>query len=67
MSDAPTILLVDGTAVVFRAFFAVRDLTAPDGSPVNALFGFVRLLAHLVAHTAPARVVVAVDGGAPAP
>ena len=65
-APAPTLLLVDGTAVAYRAFFAVRSLTAPDGHPVNCLFGFVRLLDQLVAHVAPARTVVAFDGGSPA-
>ena len=60
-----TVLLVDGTAVVFRAFFAVKGLTGPDGAPTNAVFGFVRMLEQMIAHVRPTRLAVAFDGGAP--
>jgi DNA polymerase-1 len=53
-------------AVAYRAFFAVRDLSARDGTPTNALFGFVRMLRQLEAHWHPDRLVVAFDGGSPA-
>ena len=59
-------LIVDGTAVAYRAFYAVRDLSARDGTPTNALFGFIRMLRQLEARWKPDRVVVAFDGGSPA-
>ena len=61
-----SILIVDGTAVAYRAFYAVRDLSTRDGRPTNALFGFVRMLRQLEAKWRPDRVVVAFDGGSPA-
>lgn len=61
-----TLLLVDGTALAYRAFFAVRHLSAPDGHAVNCLFGFVRILHHLFEAFAPDRALVAFDGGSPA-
>ena len=61
-----SILIVDGTAVAYRAFYAVRDLSTRDGRPTNALFGFVRMLRQLEAKWRPDRIVVAFDGGSPA-
>jgi DNA polymerase I len=61
-----SILIVDGTAVAYRAFYAVRGLSTRDGRPTNALFGFVRMLRQLEARWRPGRIVVAFDGGSPA-
>jgi DNA polymerase I len=38
------LLLVDATGLIFRAFYVIRALNAPDGTPVNAVFGLVRIL-----------------------
>jgi len=39
--------LLDGTGLVYRAFFAIRELTTSSGKPVNALFGLSRTLLRL--------------------
>lgn len=61
-----SVLIVDGTAVAYRAFYAVRDLSTRAGQPTNALFGFIRMLRQLEAQWHPDRLVVAFDGGSPA-
>lgn len=61
-----SVLIVDGTAVAYRAFYALRELSTRDGRPVNALFGFIRMIRQLTKHWRPQRVVVAFDGGSPA-
>jgi DNA polymerase-1 len=38
------IFLIDAHAHIFQAFYAIKGLTGPDGSPVNAVYGFARLL-----------------------
>jgi DNA polymerase-1 len=39
------ILLIDGTGLIFRAYFSIKgDMTTPAGVPVNAVFGVLRLL-----------------------
>jgi DNA polymerase-1 len=40
----PTLLLVDTTGLIFRAFFSISPLTSPAGVPVNATFGVLRIL-----------------------
>ena len=57
------LLLVDGHAYAYRSFHAIRSLNAPDGSPTNALFGFIKALQKMVASTTPSHVLVLWDGG----
>ncbi len=61
-----SVLILDGTAVAYRAFYAVRDLSTRAGQPTNALFGFIRMLRQLESRWRPDRLVVAFDGGSPA-
>lgn len=61
-----SVFIIDGTAVAYRAFYALRDLSTRDGRPVNALFGFIRMLRQLARHWRPERIIVAFDGGSPA-
>src|SRR5689334_25440392 len=39
--------LVDGHALIFQVFHAIRGMTSPSGLPTNALFGFARDLMFL--------------------
>ena len=40
--DTPRKLVVfDGANTLFRAFFAIPHLRAPDGTPTNAAYGFI--------------------------
>ncbi len=43
----PTLLLIDGSSYLYRAFHAIQALSAPDGTPSNALYGFVNMLKKL--------------------
>ena len=38
------LMILDGNSIVNRAFFGIRLLTAPDGTPTNALYGFLAIL-----------------------
>ena len=57
------LLIVDGHAYAYRAFHAIRHLNAPDGTPTNAIYGFVKMLAKMRAFIAPTHTVVIWDGG----
>jgi DNA polymerase-1 len=59
------LLLVDGMAGAYRAFYAIRDLSTRDGRPTNAVFGFIRMLRQLRACWAPTHWAVVFDGGLP--
>ena len=60
----PRLLLVDGHSNLYRAFYAIRTaLTAPDGTPTAAAYGFLRMLHKLLRDIAPSHVAVAFDAG----
>lgn len=42
-----TVCLVDGSGYIFRAFYGLPPLTAPDGTPVNAVYGFTNMFLRL--------------------
>jgi 5'-3' exonuclease len=56
------VLLLDGASMWFRSFFGVpSSITAPDGSPVNAVRGFLDSVATVVTRERPSRLVVCLD------
>jgi DNA polymerase-1 len=60
----PRLLLVDGHSNLYRAFYAIRaGLSAPDGTPTNAAYGFLRMQHKLLRDLAPTHVAVAFDAG----
>jgi 5'-3' exonuclease len=55
-------MLLDSASMYFRAFYGVPDtVTAPDGTPVNAIRGFTDMVARLVTEHRPARLVACLD------
>jgi len=67
MPERRTIAVIDGNSLIHRAFHALPEsMTAPDGRPTNAAFGFISMLLKLVADVHPDGVVVAFDRGKPA-
>ena len=59
------LLLIDGHYYVYRSFFAIRDLTTSDGTPVNAIFGFVKTVRRMLKDLAPDLAAVVWDRGLP--
>lgn len=57
------LLLVDGHAYVYRAFYAIRNLRSPEGRPTNAIYGFIKMLARMRQLVQPANLAVIWDGG----
>src|SRR4051794_41862659 len=56
------LMLLDSASLYFRAFFGVPDsVKAPDGTPVNAVRGFLDMVATLVRTRRPGRLVCALD------
>lgn len=55
-------MLLDSASLYFRAYFAVPEsITAPDGTPVNAVRGFTDTVARIIAERGPARLVACLD------
>ena len=57
------LILVDGSGYIFRAFHGLPMMTRPDGTPINAVFGFTKMLLKLMADLNPSHVVVIFDAG----
>jgi len=55
------LVVIDLSNFIFRAFFAVRPLNAPDGTPVNAVHGILSMLMRLVTEHQPTHVLIARD------
>ncbi len=60
---APHLILIDGSGFIFRAFHALPPMTRPDGTPVNAVFGFTNMLARLLKDHAGTHFAVIFDAG----
>jgi DNA polymerase I len=45
--DGKTLLLVDGSSYLYRAYHAMPDLRGPDGEPTGALYGIINMLRRL--------------------
>ncbi len=56
-----SLILIDGSGYIFRAFHALPPMTRPDGTPVNAVFGFVNMLAKFLTEHAAERIAVVFD------
>ena len=59
------LLLIDGNSIVNRAFFGIRMLNAPDGTPTNGIYGFLTILQRLLDEEKPEALAVAFDLRAP--
>lgn len=61
MPQQKTLALLDASGYLYRAFHAIRPLTAPDGRPTNATFGFATMLRKLLSQRKPDAVAVCFD------
>jgi len=55
------LVIIDGNAILHRAFHALPPLTAPDGTLVNAVYGFSSMLLRLIEDLKPTHLIVAFD------
>ncbi len=59
------LMLIDGNSIVNRAYFGIRMLNAPDGTPTNGIYGFLTILQRLMDEEKPDALGVAFDLKAP--
>lgn len=60
----PTLVLIDGSSYLFRAFHALPPLANADGEPTGALFGVVNMLRDTIRQK-PDRIAFVLDAGGP--
>ncbi len=61
MNTQMQVFLVDGQSYIYRAFYAVKELTTSKGFPTNAIFGFVNMLQRIRDGYAPSHLAVIFD------
>jgi len=59
------LLAIDGNSLVNRAFYGIRHLSASDGTPTNAVYGFLSILQRLISEESPDALCVTFDLPAP--
>ena len=65
MSSEKTILLIDGSAYIYRAFHAIRHLSSSSGMPTNAVYGFTRMMLKLFEDRRPRFATICFDAKGP--
>jgi DNA polymerase-1 len=67
MNPKPTLMLIDGHSLAFRAFYALNpaNFKTPDGQHTNAVHGFISMLLNLLDGEKPTHLAVAFDISGP--
>ncbi len=55
------LIIVDISSFIFRAFFAIRPMSTPDGRPVNSVYGVLSMMIKLINSYQPSHIVLARD------
>ena len=55
------LLIIDGNSILNRAYYGIRPLTAPDGTPTNAVYGFLNIMFKYLDEENPDYLCVAFD------
>ncbi|RAU22751.1 DNA polymerase I [Paramagnetospirillum kuznetsovii] len=61
MTSPRHVTLIDGSGFIFRAFHGLPPMTRPDGTPVNAVYGFTTMLMKLLSESDADHVAVVFD------
>ena len=57
--------MIDISSFIFRAFYAIREMSALDGTPTNAIYGVASMLGKLLEEVHPDHLVVVYDSKEP--
>ncbi len=61
MRRVKKLLIIDGNSILNRAYYGIRMLNAPDGTPTNAVYGFLNILFKNIEEDTPDYLCVAFD------
>ncbi len=61
LNDPNNLILIDGSGYIFRAFYGLPTMTNENGVPVNAVFGYTKMLLKLIDDFKPMYVAVIFD------
>ncbi len=57
--------LIDGNSYVYRAYYAIRELSNSKGFPTNAIFGFTNMLLKIIREKKPDEIAISFDSPVP--
>jgi len=57
------LFLIDSMAYIFRSFYAIRHMSSPDGTPTNAVLGFIKSFEKIIRDFDPDSIVAVFDAG----
>ena len=61
IEENQTLLLVDGSNYLYRAFYAIKELSNSKGFPTNAIYGFTKMLLRLLKEFQPQYIAISFD------
>lgn len=61
MSKEKTIYIIDGHSFLYKSYFAIKGMMTRDGTPTNAVYGFLLTLKKILREYEPQRLIVAFD------
>lgn len=60
-----TLYIIDGNSYIYRAFYAIKNLSTSNGLPTNAIFGFANMLLKVIKEKSPDLVAIVFDPKGP--
>ena len=60
-----TFYIIDGSACIYRAYYAIRNLSTSQGVPTNAVYGFIQMLLKIIKGKKPDYLALAFDTKGP--
>ena len=61
MNKQNRLILIDGSAYIFRAYYGLPSMNRSDGTPINAVFGFTNMLVKLIEDYRDEKMLVVFD------
>ena len=61
MNKQNRLILIDGSAYIFRAYYGLPPMNRSDGTPINAVFGFTNMLVKLIEDYRDDKMIVVFD------
>ena len=62
---ARNFFIIDGHSQLYQAYYAISGLTTPSGQPINAVYGFTRMLRKILKEDRPCYMAIAFDSKGP--
>jgi DNA polymerase-1 len=60
-----TVYLIDGNSYIYRAYYAIKELSTSGGFPTNAIYGFTNMLFKIIRDKKPGGIIVSFDSPVP--